>query len=277
MRRPRIVILLCVVASLLAPLRTWAAQVSLASVQRAGVPPPRARRLLRAADRARVPPPILRAWVQILADLHRDHLPTSLATGEIFEGLMKGIAPGRITDAMQAYARALQRADLFLQSHVRHLAPGTRPQAQRQALAGLVIAQRVGLGPRRLTQLLGPRRLSLGRLAAYVQVAADLRSWGMGRGRVVRILRRARRAGVPARAVLRLDARLAQAQARGHIGQHLGRELERGLGLHSALGPAMGPRGGLMGGPGGGMGMGGPGGTMGPSAAGPGGMGGGHP
>lgn len=269
MKRPPI--LLCVWLAAAAPGVACAAGSLTATLRHAGVASAQARRLAHEARAAGVPAITVDGWAYRFAALHGKGLPVSLAVEQVFEGLMKGVAPGRITIALGAYAHDLMAARRTLDRHAMRGSMLAHPRAVRHALSDIVIARRAGLGGEAIRQLLGEQRLTISRVSAYVQVAADLRGWGITRRDIVRMLGKARRQGVTRRRLLSLDAALARKAARGQGPHDLGSALKEGLGLKGPMGPGIpsGP-GGLTGMPGGAMGSGPGGGMTGPG----GGMGG---
>ena len=230
-----------------------------AALRHAGVSAPQARRLVREAHAAGVGVATVERWARRLSGLHHEGLPVSLAVDQVFEGLMKRVSAARITDGLRVFAHDLQSARQTLDRHATPGSVGGHPRAVRHALSDLVIARRAGLDGGALDRLLGRRRLTVSRLSAYVQVATDLRGWGVGRGDVVRTLGEARRKGVSRHRLLALDRALARKAAAGQGPRDLGGMLRDGLGLRSPMGP------GSLSGPGGAMGMpGAGGGVMGP-------------
>lgn len=262
MRRAALVVLAWVAAA--APGAAWASGSLTEALRHAGVSGAQARRLVREARADRVPAAAVRGWAEDLAGLRRVNLPVSLAVEQVFEGLVKGVPPAGITKGLRVFGRELKAARRILDRHATSDSLAGHPREARRALSDLVIAHRAGLRASALDRLLGARRLAVSRVSVYVQVAADLRGWGMARGKIVRILGKARRMGVRSQRLLTLDATLAGRAARGERLRHLGGTLREGLGLRSPMGP------GSSVGPGG---MGGPlGGTGGMSGTGPGGM-----
>ena len=248
----------------------WASVSPAAVLRQAGVSAPRAHRLVHEAHAAGIGVATIERWARRLSGLHHEQLPVSLAVDQIFEGLVKGVPAARITHGLRVFARDLQGARRTLDRHATPGSVGGHPRAVRHALSDLVIARRAGLDGGALDRLLGRRRLTVSRLSAYVQVATDLRGWGVGRGDVVRALGEARRKGISRHRLLMLDRALARKAAAGQGPRDLGGMLRDGLGLRSPMGP------GSLSGPGGAIGMPGPGGAMmgpGPGpATGPGGM-----
>ncbi len=263
MRRARLMLTACLTALALAT-TAWAATPPKTALRHAGVAASQAQRLVREARAAGVNAATMDRWARRLSMLHRERLPVSLAVEQIFEGLMKGVSASRITDGLHAFARALQGARRVLDRHATPQSIAGHPRAVRHALSDLVIARRAGLDGGALDRLLGRRRLTVSRVSAYVQVATDLRGWGVGRRDVVRMLGEARRKGVSRHRLFALDATLAHKAAHGQGLQNLRGMLRAGLGLRASMGPGSlsGP-GGAMGMPGGGMTGPGPGaGTM---------------
>ncbi len=247
-------ILLCAWLAVAAPGMACAAGSLTATLHHAGVAGVQARRLAHMARADGVPTKTVLGWAHHFAGLHSEGLPVSLAVEQVFEGLMKGVAPGRITAALRVFGDDLRSARQALD---RHATPGSvlgHPRTSRRALSDLVIAGREGIRGRSLDRLLGTGRLSVLQVATYTQVAADLRGWGVGRARVVRLLGRARKAGVSDKRLFALDAKLGRQAAQGRSPRALGRDVSEGLGL--------GPSGGVGGGFGAGA-MPGPSGTMG--------------
>lgn len=269
MRRARL-LLWAGLAVLAAGTAAWASVSPVAALRHAGVSAPRARRLMREAHAAGVGAATVERWARRLSGLHRERLPVSLAVDQIFEGLMKGVPAPRISDGLRVFARDLRGARRTLERHATPGSIGGHPRAVRHALSDLVIARRAGLDGHALDRLLGRRRLTVSRLSAYVQVATDLRGWGVGRGDVVRTLGAARRQGVSRQRLFVLDRALARKAAAGQGPRDLGGMLRDGLGLRSPMGP------GPLSGPAGAVGMpGAGGGMMGPGSGptpGPGGM-----
>ena len=269
------------------PVAAWGAESLSVTLRHSGVSSTQARRLTHEARADGVPSRTVRGWARRFAELRRENLPVSLAVEQVFEGLMKGVAPARISSALRMFEADLRKARRALDRHATADSLHAHPRARRRVLSDLVIASRAGIRGRSLDRLLGSGRLPVAQVAIYAQVAADLRGWGVGRGRVVRLLAHARKAGVSDKKLFALDAKLGQQAALGRGPRALGREMSEGLGLRSSGGMGAGfggggPQGlsgptGTMGGPGGGLG--GPAGAG--SAAGvPGGMGAGsmgHP
>ena len=243
-------------AMLAAGTAAWASVSPAAALRHAGVSAPKAHRLVREAHAAGVGVATVERWARRLSALHHERLPVSLAVDQIFEGLVKGVPAARITDGLRVFARDLQGARRTLDRHATPASVGHHPRAVRHALSDLVIARRAGLDGAALDRLLGRRRLTVSRLSIYVQVATDLRGWGMGRGDVVRTLGEARRKGVSRHRLLVLDRALARKAAAGQGPRHLGGMLRGGLGLRSPMSP------GSLSGPGGATGMPGSGGGM---------------
>ncbi len=260
----------------MAPGAAWGAGSLAMTLRHSGVSSVQARRLIREARADGVPASTVREWAQHFARLRSEKLPVSLAVEEVFEGLTKGVAAGRITTALGTFGAELLTARRELDRHATTASLLAHPRASRRALSDLVIAGRAGIHGQALDRLLGTGPLSVVRVATYTQVAADLRGWGVGRGRVVRLLGRARKAGVSDEKLFALDAKLGRQAAQGRGPQALGRDVSEGLGLRSSggmgagfgaggmsgpAGAAMGAPGGSFGGPvGGGAGSGAPGG-----------------
>ena len=248
MRRARLLLMVWLATQAIGAM-AWASVAPVVALRQAGVPALQAQRLVREARASGVGATIVERWARRLSALHRQRFPVSLAVDQIFEGLMKGVSAARISGGLRVFARELAGARQTLDRHATLKSIGGHPRAVRHALSDLVIARRAGLDGGALDRLLGRRRLTVSRISAYVQVAADLRGWGVARSDVVRTLGAARRKGISRARLLALDGVLARKAAAGQGPRDLRRMLRAGLGLPSSMGP------GSLSGPGAAMGM----------------------
>lgn len=193
------------------------------------LPAGNAEAILAQAQARRLAPAEVLTWVESMARLQQAGAPVAPMGERIVQGLVKGVPPSRLGQALETLQANLIWAKRLIDRHAAKADIRANPAQLGEAYRDLEVALRAGLERGQVEQIFGKEPLTLKQMAALARVAANLRSWNVAPEAAVRALAQATRSGVTAPELDRLEAKFAAGMASGRSTEALLTELEQGI------------------------------------------------
>lgn len=204
---------------------TWEQAVQ--ALQSAALPAGQVEALITQAKAREVPATQIVAWAEHMARVHRAGVPATIMAERIQQGLIKGVPAARIDHALTVLQGNVIWARQMVDRHVAKAEIRGKPAQIEDACRNIEASLRAGIERAQLEQILGKNPLTLDQLTGLARMAADLRTWGVEGGDVVRVLAQAANAGMGARELGALEGKFAAGVAAGRPAPSLFAELER--------------------------------------------------